>query len=164
LKKLNFMFIRTELITSKKLIGFSTETSLVNDRTSVVWRKLIHRLKEVKNAVSSDLFSLQIYDFDNFQNFTPQTTFKKYALIEVNNFDFLPNEFERFELTTGKYAVFLHKGTSTTFPKTAQYIYTEWLPNSEYELDDRPHFEVLGENYKGHENAENEEEVWIPIK
>lgn len=158
------MFLRTELMASKKLIGFSTETSLENDQTAVIWSKFMPRLKEVKNVVSADLFSLQIYDFQKFEKFTPQTIFKKHTLVEVRNFDLTPEGFEEFVLQSGKYAVFLHKGSSADFPKTAQYIYAEWLPNSEYELDDRPHFEVLGDNYKGHEDPENEEEVWIPIK
>lgn len=164
LLKSHFMFLRTEQLASKRFIGFSIKTSLANDQTAKVWQQLIPRLKEVKNLVSSDLFSLQVYDFKNFNNFSPTTEFTKHALIEVRNFDFIPVQFEQFELVAGKYAVFLHQGTSSEFPKTAQYIYAEWLPNSEYKIDDRPHFEVLGDNYKGHENTESEEEVWIPIK
>ena len=158
------MFLRTEQLTPKKLIGFSTKTILVNDQTAKVWQQLMPRLKEVKNLISSDLFSLQVYDYKNFNNFSPTTEFTKHALIEVRNFEFIPEKFEKFELPSGNYAVFLHKGTSAEFPKTAQYIYADWLPNSEYVLDDRPHFEILGDNYKGHENPESEEEVWIPIK
>ncbi len=37
------------------------------------------------------------------------------------------------------------------------------LPNSEYELENRPHFEVLGEKYKNND-PNSEEEIWIPIK
>jgi AraC family transcriptional regulator len=40
---------------------------------------------------------------------------------------------------------------------------TEWLPNSAYALDDRPHFEALGEQYKNND-PNSEEEIWIPIK
>lgn len=164
LVKLIFMFLRTEQVLPKKFIGVSTKTSLTNDKTAKVWQQLMPRLKEVKNLISSDLFSLQVYDFENFNSFSPITEFTKHALIEVKNYDFIPDKFEQFELPAGKYAVFLHKGTSAEFPKTAQYIYAEWLPKSDFELDDRPHFEVLGDNYKGHENPESEEEVWIPIK
>ncbi|MEP1984886.1 MAG: GyrI-like domain-containing protein, partial [Maribacter dokdonensis] len=39
----------------------------------------------------------------------------------------------------------------------------EWIPNSEYQLDGRPHFEVLGAKYKNND-PNSEEEVWIPIK
>lgn len=158
------MFQRTEEILPKKLIGFSTETSLANDQTVAIWKQLMPRLKEVKNIVSADLFSLQVYDFDSFQNFTPLTVFKKYALVEIKNYDFIPEGFEKFDLPKGNYAVFLHKGTSVEFAKSSQYIFGEWLPNSEFELDDRPHFAVMGDNYFGHENPESEEEIWIPIK
>jgi AraC family transcriptional regulator len=48
-------------------------------------------------------------------------------------------------------------------PKTFQYIFGTWLPNSEYVLDNRPHFEILGEKYKN-DDPTSEEEIWIPIK
>ena len=158
------MFLKIENIKSKKLIGFSTSTSLSNDKTVEIWKKLMPRLKEIHNAVSADLFSLQVYEFESFKNFTPFTEFKKYALVEVKDFESIPEEFEKFELLAGKYAVFFHKGTTQDFIQTSQYIFGEWLPKSEYQLDDRPHFELLGDNYKGHENPESEEEVWIPVK
>jgi len=37
------------------------------------------------------------------------------------------------------------------------------LPNSDYELDNRPHFEILGKKYKNN-SADSEEEIWIPVK
>lgn len=158
------MFLEIKKIQAKKLIGFATKTTLANDQTATIWKQLMPRLKETKNLVSADLFSLQIYDYCSLQNFTPTTEFTKYALVEVNNFDFVPDGFEKFELPKGKYAVFLHKGTTQDFIKTTQFIFGEWLPKSEYQLDDRPHFELLSDNYKGHENPDSEEEVWIPIK
>ncbi|WP_438966726.1 GyrI-like domain-containing protein [Flavobacterium sp.] len=158
------MFLRTETISIKKTIGFSTQTSLANDKTVEIWQLLMPRLKEVSNAKNADLISLQVYDKSSLQEFTQETEFKKYALIEVKNYDIIPNDFEKFEIPAGKYAVFLHKGTSAEFYKTSNFIFGEWLPNSDYSLDDRPHFEILGDAYKGHTNPENEEEVWIPIQ
>jgi len=43
------------------------------------------------------------------------------------------------------------------------YIMSQWLPNSKYILDHRPHFELLGAKYKNN-SPDSEEEVWIPIK
>ena len=37
------------------------------------------------------------------------------------------------------------------------------MPASEYILDKRPHFEILGEKYKNDDPA-SEEEVWIPVR
>lgn len=147
----------------KKLIGYSIEMSLLDNRTQTIWQLFMPRLKEIKNAVSADLFSLQNYPDDYFTNFTPETIFTKWAAVEVKNFENIPDGFEKLEIPGGKYAVFLHKGNTEMFAKTAQYIYTEWLPNSGFQLDNKPHFEVLGDNYLGHENPESEEEVWIPI-
>ena len=147
----------------KKLIGYSIEMSLLNNQTQTIWQLFMPRLKEIKNAVSADLFSLQNYPDDYFTNFTPETIFTKWAAVEVKNFENIPDGFEKLEIPGGKYAVFLHKGNTEMFAKTAQYIYTEWLPNSGFQLDNKPHFEVLGDNYLGHENPESEEEVWIPI-
>ena len=52
---------------------------------------------------------------------------------------------------------------ASEFSKTMQHIFTRWLPESNYRLDNRPHFEVLGERYKNND-PNSEEEVWIPIK
>lgn len=151
-------------IQAKKTIGFSIKTTMANDQTLKIWQQLMPRLKEVKNAVSADLFSLQVYNGETFEEFTPNTEFTKYALVEVKNYDFVPEGFEKFEIPAGDYAVFIHKGASVDFPKTSQYIYGEWIPNSEYILDEKPHFAVMGDQYLGHENPETEEEVWVPIK
>lgn len=42
-------------------------------------------------------------------------------------------------------------------------IFSDWLPKSDYELDERPHFEILDEKYKN-DDPNSEEEIWIPIR
>jgi AraC family transcriptional regulator len=37
------------------------------------------------------------------------------------------------------------------------------VPASNYDLDDRPHFEILGDKYKNGD-PNSEEDIWIPIK
>ena len=107
---------------------------------------------------------MQVYDQDfDIRSFTPQTLFTKWAAVEVENIGSIPNGMEAYELKGGLYAVFLHKGTPAEFPATMQYIFQQWLPKSEYFLDQREHFELLGEKYKNN-HPDSEEEVWIPIK
>jgi AraC family transcriptional regulator len=69
---------------------------------------------------------------------------------------------ETFVLSGGEYAVFDYKGSSND-SSIFQYIFMNWLPNSGYNLDNRPHFEVLGEKYKNNDPT-SEEEIWIPIR
>ena len=63
----------------------------------------------------------------------------------------------------GLYAVFPYQGKPSEAMETFRYIYSDWLPNSEYEMDDRPYFALMGAKYKG-EHPESEEEFWVPIK
>lgn len=82
--------------------------------------------------------------------------------MEVRDYNEIPDGMEPFELPGGLYAVFDYKGSSSD-PRIFQYIFSEWLPNSEYQLDNRPHFEVLGEKYKNND-PESKEEIWIPVR
>ena len=155
-------FIRT--LPAKKLIGKKLEMSLNENKTQELWSSFMPLRKELKHAVGSDLYSLQIFsNLYNFKQIDPGATFVKWAAVEVSSFDNLPDGIEKLELEAGLYAVFIHQGTPAQAPKTFGYIFGTWLPNSEYELDARPHFELLGEKYK-HNDQSSEEEVWIPIR
>ncbi len=151
-------------LTPKMLIGKKLEMSYVNNRTGELWRSFMPRRKEITNNIGSELYSMQIYNgiFD-FQNFNPNDNFTKWAAMEVTDFEKIPENMESYTLKGGLYAVFTHKGSSLDFQRTFQYIFGVWLPNSDYKIDDREHFELLGEKYKN-ESPDSEEEVWIPIK
>lgn len=121
------------------------------------------RLKEIQNIVGADLYSMQKYDASYFSAFNPNTEFEKWAAVTVANFNQIPYEMEPITLAGGLYAVFTHIGDVTNASKIFQYILGTWLPNSEYILDDRIHFERLGKKYKNNDPS-SEEEIWIPIQ
>ena len=155
---------RIEILLEKKLIGKSLKMSLANNKTAELWSSFMLGRKRIKNTLGSEFFSMQIYDKSlDFKNFNPQTEFTKCAMIETSKFEDIPEDMETRILGGGLYAVFIHKGMAKNFPKTAQYIFSQWLPNSDYELDQREHFELLGVKYKP-TDEKSEEEVWIPIK
>jgi len=120
------------------------------------------RRNEIKNNLTTEVISMQVYDSLYYKDFKPSNEFEKWATVEVTDFDIIPNEMEPFTLTGGLYAVFDYKGSSTD-NSIFQYIFSTWLPSSEYQLEDRPHFEVLGEKYKNND-PNSEEEIWIPIR
>jgi AraC family transcriptional regulator len=152
------------ILAQKVLIGKKLEMSYSNNRTIELWRSFMPRKKEIRNQVGSELYSMQIYTsvFD-FQNFNQNDTFTKWAAIEVTDFEHIPKEMESYTLKGGLYAVFTYKGSSIDFQRTFQSIFDVWLPNSDYLIDNREHFELLGEKYKN-ESPDSEEEIWIPIK
>jgi len=151
-----------KLLPKKKLVGKRLKMSRTNNKTTELWRAFMPRRKEITNSLTTDLFSLQVYPTSYFKHFSPTNEFEKWALTEVADFEQVPKDMEPFVLKAGQYAVFLYKGSSAD-NSIFEYIYSEWLPNSEYTLDNRPHFELLGEKYKNND-SNSEEEIWIPIK
>jgi AraC family transcriptional regulator len=155
---------RIETLSEKKLVGKRMKMSLSGDKTGELWKSFMQRRKEIKNNLTNELFSMQLYNESlNFENFNQDTVFEKWAAVEVSDFNNIPAGMESFTLTGGLYAVFLHRGAASTGPATFRYIFGTWLPNSEYSLDTRPHFEILGEKYKN-EDPDSEENIWIPIR
>jgi len=150
---------RIEIVESKKLIGFSIKTSFQDDKTPIIWKKLMMRRNEITNRISNRLFSLQIYP----ENFTPNQTFTKYALAEVSNYDNIPNDFELFDLESGKYLVFNYKGKAENGPELFRYLFQNFIPENQFEIDNRSHFEIFGDDYNPNDDSA-EEEIWIPIK
>jgi len=156
------MKTRIEILSEKKLIGKQKRMSLTNDSTFELWRSFMTMRNEIQNPIGTERYSVQMYPSNYFVNFNPNTEFDKWATVEVSDFEDVPNEIKTFTLQGGRYAVFPYKGLNTD-SSIFNYIFTTWLPNSEYDLDNRPHFEVLGEKYKN-DDPNSEEEIWIPIK
>ena len=155
---------RIESIPEKRLIGKRMRMTLSADKMFKLWHSFMPERRLILNRISTELFSIQVYDKSLiFDNFNQETGFEKWAAVEVADFDSVPQGMESFILAGGVYAVFIHKGGPDTFPDTFNLIFRNWLPGSDWVLDDRPHFEVLGEKYK-RENPDSEEEVWIPVK
>jgi len=153
---------RIVTLNEKKLIGTRLTMSFSDYKIGELWRSFMPRRKEITNNLTNDLISLVIYKPTHFTDFKPTNEFERWATIEVTNFDNVPTKMETLVLPGGFYAVFDYKGLNTDI-SIFQYILGTWLPNSDYVLDKRPHFEVLGDKYKNND-PNSEEEIWIPIK
>ena len=149
-------------IPQKKLVGMQLSMSLEKNRTGELWAGFMPRKNAIPNRISGDLISMQIYPENYYTDFHPETTFEKWAAIEVSEFNSIPDKMETFVMPSGLYAVFDYKGSSAN-NQIFQYIFGTWLPKSHYILDSRPHFEVLGNKYKNND-PNSEEEIWIPVK
>ena len=144
-----------------KFIGKNLSFTYADYRAFELWSSFMHRRKEIRNAIGTDLFNVQINP-ENF-DFQPNTPFVKWAAVEVSGLEEIPNDMEALEIQEGLYAVFNYKGDQQGAATFFNSIYAEWLPNSDYELDNRPQFEILGEKYKNND-PNSEEEIWIPVK
>jgi len=153
-----------KILTKKKVVGKRLRMSLAQNKTFELWRSFMPVRKTINHAVSNDLLSIQVYEpaFD-YKSYTLETDFEKWAAVEVTEFEAIPEGMEPLLIEAGLYAVFHYKGNPNNFADTYHFIFGNWMPNSGYETDNRPHFEILGEKYKNNDPS-SEEEIWIPIK
>ena len=123
-----------------------------------LWQQFMPRKKEIQNTISNELIAIQVYANDFLSN---PSAFEIWACTEVENLTEIPNEMQAFRISSGTYAVFQLKGMDIY--GLYQQIMTEWLPSSGYNIDNRPHFQVMGEAYKNG-SPDSEEDVYVPIK
>ena len=157
---------RTLEIKPKKLIGMSMQITMAEQSTKTpeLWKKFRPRCQEIQNKLNSDFISMQIYAPDlKMENVNLQTQIEKWAAIEVSDYEQVPEGMQTYTLQGGLYAVFLYKGTASAFRQMFMHIFNTWLPKSEYTLDNREHFEILGEKYIP-TDPDSEEDIYIPIK
>ena len=159
------MFSETKIIAfeSKKLVGHFIEMSLFDNKTFELFSSFMPQKKLIKNTVSEDVFEVLIYDSNYLKKFCPTNTFTKWATVAVENYDAIPEGMKTLNLESGLYAVFNYKGLPKDFGILMSYIYSNWIPKSKYQLDIRPHFNILGEKAKRN-HPDSEETVWIPIQ
>ncbi|QLE00115.1 GyrI-like domain-containing protein [Galbibacter sp. BG1] len=156
------MHYRIEEAPASILLGLSTEMSLVDNKTKFLWSSFMPKLGEITNRKDEFFYSVEEYPDDYFKTFNPTKIFKKWAAIAVYEMSD-KKDLEILKIPKGKYAVFNYVGKSSKVYTAYQYIYGEWLAKTNYKLDDRPHFALMGAKYKNGDPA-SEEELWIPIK
>ncbi len=149
-------------IEDKKLIGKRIRMNLANDKTFELWRSFMPRRKEISNNLNTELISMKVfppsYDLQN-----PESNFEKWAAVEVSDFDIIPEGMESYTLVGGLYAVFHFKGNPNNASGFFLNIFKAWMPASGFVLDNRPHFEILGDKFNK-DAADSEEDIYIPIR
>ena len=157
---------KPEIITSPgiHLIGVVETMSFANNKTAKLWQTLMPRRSEIPMIDGSELYSVEIYpDISFFREFNPTNEFEKWAAIPVIDFKDIPEGFKTLVIPVGLYAKFHFTGSIQEAPQAMEYIFGEWLPNSEYNLDARPHFSVMGEKYSN-TSPDSEEDFYVPIR
>lgn len=158
---------KAKIVTTKKiqLAGISIETSIMEKRTRDIWKQFRTLQKDIPNQITDKSYSVEVYPAGVDMKFlNEKTRFEKWAAVAVSSTEDLPDGVKSLTINESLYANFLHRGTLDTFPETMHEFYSIWLPESEYEIDDRPHFEVMDERYKGPADPSSIEEIYVPVK
>lgn len=144
-------------------IGISSEMSAKNDHTNGLWSQFMPRRREVNPAIGAELYSLAIYPKDYFKAYDNAASFQKWAAVKSNETALVPNGMQRLIVPEGNYAKFTHKGPLDEILQTFQYIFGEWLPQSPFSIDMRPHIAMMDHRYEPYD-GNSEEDIFIPIR
>lgn len=148
------------------VVGIGEIMSMATDATPRLWQSLMPRRQEISGRVSTSYISMRVHlqaGMPVSEMLAPDTEFEKWAAVEVADLSRIPEGMRSHTLEGGLYAVFVHRGSSSRFEETMQYIFGTWLPGSEYELDCREQFESVPENWRP-DDGHASEEIYIPIK
>ncbi|MEM1486267.1 AraC family transcriptional regulator [Oscillospiraceae bacterium PP1C4] len=149
-----------------RLIGIRDKTTLRKNRLLEIWKSFYARVDEIENKVETYRgYGVCEMDPDfDLNQFSENTETGHFIGTEVYSFDNIPNGMEAKTLSSGKYAVFTHKGNVNTLHLTYDYIWGTWVLCSGFEIDQRDDFEFYDERFLGPDNILSELDIYIPIK
>jgi AraC family transcriptional regulator len=156
--------IPPELVTmeEKTLVGISffiRDESEDND-FSKEWSRLINEVNSVKHKTLPERYC-QVQYWSEKQELGGLYFF---IGVEVQMLEDLNPLFVVKIIPKGKYLRFIHKGFSNKVGYTYKYIYTQFLPDTDYKLTKPFNYEYYGEKYKGPFNEQSESEIYIPVE
>ena len=77
-----------------KLHGISMETSLIENKTQLIWQKFMPLRAKIQGRLNDILFSVEDYPENYFNPFNPNTPFQKWAACEFQIEQELPADFK----------------------------------------------------------------------
>lgn len=153
-------------IEKMKIVGLEYQGNNVNQEIGVLWSQFIPRIHEIKSAkgdmksygICSPLEeSIEEVDLDQ------PNDFRYLAGIEVEDDTQLPEGMTSWYVEHQKYAMFTHVGPVEGLQDTYKAIYSQWLPESGYDVEFTYDFELYDESFEpGDEQSKTY--IYIPIK
>lgn len=141
------------------ICGASAAMTLQKFSPRSVWGGFMPLLYSIQNRLNNDLISLRQYDGIPVFGAGANPSFIYWAGVEVSSEQ---DSLQTLNIPKGTYAVFEYEGSSSD-STIWRFIYGKWIPHSKWELDDRPHFERLGAQYKD-QHKDSKEQIWIPVR
>jgi AraC family transcriptional regulator len=146
----------------KILVGISffiSDDTEIND-LSIEWARFLNEAHTIKNKTVPECYYQVQYWSEN-QEIGGLFFFTGTEVTQVTDINPL---FVVKTIPKGKYLRFIHKGFSNKVGYTYKYIYTQFLPDTDYKLTKPFNFEYYGEKCKGPYNEDSESEIYIPIE
>ncbi len=143
--------IEPEIITLPKRIYVGLKTcyyGVESDKNNIA-QKIPHLWDQLMPLVSKIPYAQEEFGYGIIEsNENTSGELNYYATVGVSDIGNLTDKMTHIVLPEQKYAKFSHKGTLESLDHTVNYIYSTWLPNSEFYYADQPDIEIYGGEFK----------------
>lgn len=168
LTECNYVDLAPEIVTfqAKFVVGFRFEMSIKKNNSIDMWEKLNAQLAK-QNDISTHNNRYSIYEAGDTclsNTFSKNSETTVFIGIETPRDTNVSNGMQIKEISCGKYAKFIHKGTVKNLISTYNYIWGVWFPKSSFQLAHRDDLECYTEQFLGPENENSQIEIYFPIQ
>ncbi len=146
-----------------KIVGIKDRIIMPNNTIPSLWEKFMTRENEISKKKKgvyygiADNMSTEAYEFDETIG------------VEVEEFENIPKDMCTYIIPAQKYIVFTHKGLLfdnggvSLVSRSYDYIYSKFLPTSEFKVNNDFNFELYDSRYIENSN-DSEFDIYVPIK
>lgn len=122
----------------------------------LLWQRFVPHIGKVPGQVDRKTYGICC-------NPDGQGGFEYIAGVEISKLDDLPERYRWIEVQPQHYAVFEHGGALQDLPRTFDYIWNTWLPQSGREAADAPEFERYSADFNPRAGT-GVLEIWLPLR
>ncbi len=143
------------------LVGLFDKTDSqekLSQKCPEIWGKFGMRMGEIDMKENNPCYGGTIMHGEN--------EIEYFATVSLENGSKIPKGMNNHVFEEVQYAVFTHKGTLSKLGETYNFIYSEWLPKSDYVLAGNYDLEKYDERYnmENPDHPESAMDIMIPIK
>ncbi len=156
--------MNVEIIEKEKklLAGFSVFSDNLNDEFTEIIEVFNNNKDLIENSVNSEI----LYGIESYTKETDEIEKWHYFIgLEIDQIENINPIFNIKKIPKSLYAKMIYKGSLSNIDDAYNFLYENWLPNSEYKLKHPIDIEIFDLNtYFDYENKSNTIEILIPIK
>ncbi len=143
------------------VIGMEVLNTMDSAVMMELWTRFIPAISQVPNHVGEQYYGLNYYTEE--LNEEGEPGFGYMAAAEVRNLPDVPEGFVSREIPASAYAVFTHRGPAQNMSKIFEYIYGQWVRETQLKPKMQPSFEVYDHRYDP-ESPDSIVEIWVPVQ
>ncbi|WP_019910506.1 AraC family transcriptional regulator [Paenibacillus sp. HW567] len=154
------------MVPDMHLVGTRFPVSIEENSSIEMWPLFNNRIHEIRNRVlnSARYCIYEAHGKCDYDSLDAQAATTAFIGVAVTLHDSIPDGMVLKKFRGGKYAHFIHTGTTASLLYTYQYIWGSWIPYNKIELAERDDIECFTERFKGAVDETSETDIYIPIE